>query len=232
MEETLYLTVNLIDRFLALQPVVRKKLQLVGVTAMLLASKYEEVSVPVVEDLVLISDRAYSRQEVLQMVSIHCGCFCHQWYMSTFDLYRRIGGSNVIWSASFHPAGEIDGQCLTIQLIISNPLCLYEEVSQSCWSRQKGKLRNGLTRLTIRMVLELMSTRHNAAVALGYYFMKWCISLTSCWWWVLLPAWTGVILLDRALPSRVWNAEVRTIPFSSCCSIHCSVCREWLYALD
>lgn len=74
MEETLYLTVNLIDRFLALQPVVRKKLQLVGVTAMLLASKYEEVSVPVVEDLVLISDRAYSRQEVLQMVRIHCGC--------------------------------------------------------------------------------------------------------------------------------------------------------------
>nr|QYW07117.1 cyclin B2-1 [Dimocarpus longan] len=67
MEETLYLTVNLIDRFLAVQPLVRKKLQLVGVTAMLLACKYEEVSVPVVEDLILISDKAYSRQEVLDM---------------------------------------------------------------------------------------------------------------------------------------------------------------------
>uniref|UniRef100_A0A5B7A5A8 Putative cyclin n=1 Tax=Davidia involucrata TaxID=16924 RepID=A0A5B7A5A8_DAVIN len=67
MDETLYLTVNLIDRFLAIQPVVRKKLQLVGVTAMLLASKYEEVSVPVVEDLILISDKAYSRKEVLDM---------------------------------------------------------------------------------------------------------------------------------------------------------------------
>ncbi|XP_057468780.1 G2/mitotic-specific cyclin-2 [Actinidia eriantha] len=67
MEETLYLTVNLIDRFLAVQPVVRKKLQLVGVTAMLLACKYEEVSVPVVEDLILISDKAYSRKEVLDM---------------------------------------------------------------------------------------------------------------------------------------------------------------------
>ncbi|KAL9225718.1 hypothetical protein vseg_001609 [Gypsophila vaccaria] len=67
MEETLYLTINLIDRFLALKPVVRKKLQLVGVTAMLLASKYEEVSVPVVEDLVLISDKAYTRKEVLDM---------------------------------------------------------------------------------------------------------------------------------------------------------------------
>ncbi|KAK1322349.1 Cyclin-B2-2 [Acorus calamus] len=67
MEETLFLTVNLIDRFLARQPVVRKKLQLVGVTAMLLACKYEEVSVPVVDDLILISDRAYTRQEVLGM---------------------------------------------------------------------------------------------------------------------------------------------------------------------
>lgn len=68
MDETLFLTVSLIDRFLAVQPVIRKKLQLVGVTAMLIACKYEEVSVPVVEDLILISDRAYCRKEVLDMV--------------------------------------------------------------------------------------------------------------------------------------------------------------------
>ncbi|XP_074577002.1 G2/mitotic-specific cyclin-2-like [Curcuma longa] len=67
MDETLFLTVNIIDRFLARQTVVRKKLQLVGVTAMLLACKYEEVSVPVVQDLVLISDRAYTREEILEM---------------------------------------------------------------------------------------------------------------------------------------------------------------------
>lgn len=67
MEETLYLTVNLIDRFLAVQTVVRKELQLVGITAMLLACKYEEVLVPVVEDLILISDKAYSRKDVLEM---------------------------------------------------------------------------------------------------------------------------------------------------------------------
>ncbi|KAL7104099.1 hypothetical protein ACP275_08G223300 [Erythranthe tilingii] len=66
-EETLFLTVNIIDRFLAKQSVVRKKLQLVGLVAMLLACKYEEVSVPVVDDLVFISDKAYSRKEVLEM---------------------------------------------------------------------------------------------------------------------------------------------------------------------
>uniref|UniRef100_A0A7N0V5Z7 Cyclin N-terminal domain-containing protein n=2 Tax=Kalanchoe fedtschenkoi TaxID=63787 RepID=A0A7N0V5Z7_KALFE len=67
MEETLYLTVNLIDRYLASQSVGRKKLQLVGITSLLLACKYEEVSVPAVGDMILISDKAYTRQEVLDM---------------------------------------------------------------------------------------------------------------------------------------------------------------------
>ncbi|XP_057436644.1 G2/mitotic-specific cyclin-2-like [Lotus japonicus] len=67
LEETLFLTVNLIDRFLACQTVIRKKLQLVGVTAMLIACKYEEVSVPTVEDFILITDKAYTRNEVLNM---------------------------------------------------------------------------------------------------------------------------------------------------------------------
>ncbi|CAN4078605.1 unnamed protein product [Withania somnifera] len=66
-EETLFLTVNVIDRFLEKQGVVRKKLQLVGLVAMLLACKYEEISAPFVEDLVLISDKAYSRKEILEM---------------------------------------------------------------------------------------------------------------------------------------------------------------------
>lgn len=68
MNETLFLTVNLIDRFLSKQPVVRKKLQLVGLVALLLACKYEEVSVPIVEDLVVISDKAYTKKDVLEMV--------------------------------------------------------------------------------------------------------------------------------------------------------------------
>ncbi|KAK4284909.1 hypothetical protein QN277_001678 [Acacia crassicarpa] len=67
MEETLYLALNLIDRFLERQAVIRKKLQLVGVTAMLIACKYEEVSVPTVEDFILITDKAYKREEVLNM---------------------------------------------------------------------------------------------------------------------------------------------------------------------
>ena len=46
MPETLFLTTNLIDRYLAIQPVEKKNLQLVGMTAMLVASKYEEIWAP------------------------------------------------------------------------------------------------------------------------------------------------------------------------------------------
>jgi cyclin B len=69
MQETLFLTINLIDRFLAKQHVVRKKLQLVGLVAMLLACKYEEVDVFVVWDLIHLSDNAYTRKDVLDMVT-------------------------------------------------------------------------------------------------------------------------------------------------------------------
>ncbi|XP_077419609.1 G2/mitotic-specific cyclin-B2 isoform X2 [Vanacampus margaritifer] len=46
LQETLYLAVAVLDRFLQIHPVSRKKLQLVGVTAMLVASKYEEMYPP------------------------------------------------------------------------------------------------------------------------------------------------------------------------------------------
>jgi cyclin B len=70
MPETLYLTVNLIDRFLEQKQVTRKHLQLVGVTAMLVASKYEEIWAPEVRDFVYISDRAYTRDQILNMEKI------------------------------------------------------------------------------------------------------------------------------------------------------------------
>eukprot|EP00736_Rhodelphis_marinus_P001912 Rmarinus@m.22321 len=68
--ETMHLTVNLIDRFLAVKQVPRQKLQLVGVTAMLLASKYEEIYAPEVKDFVYISDRVYTREDILRMEAV------------------------------------------------------------------------------------------------------------------------------------------------------------------
>uniref|UniRef100_A0A7N1A6S9 B-like cyclin n=1 Tax=Kalanchoe fedtschenkoi TaxID=63787 RepID=A0A7N1A6S9_KALFE len=67
LPETLYLTVNIVDRFLAVKSVPRRDLQLVGISAMLMASKYEEIWAPEVNDFVCISDRAYSHDQILKM---------------------------------------------------------------------------------------------------------------------------------------------------------------------
>ena len=64
---TLYLCVNIIDRYCSKTSVNRRKLQLVGVTALLVACKYEEIYPPEVRDCVYITDRTYTRQEVLDM---------------------------------------------------------------------------------------------------------------------------------------------------------------------
>lgn len=44
--ETLYLTINITDRYLASKTTTRRELQLVGIGAMLIASKYEEIWAP------------------------------------------------------------------------------------------------------------------------------------------------------------------------------------------
>ncbi|KAL4227464.1 G2/mitotic-specific cyclin-B2 [Mactra antiquata] len=67
LQETLYLTVAIIDRFLQEKPVPKNKLQLVGVTSMLIASKYEEMYAPEVADFVYITDNAYNKKEILDM---------------------------------------------------------------------------------------------------------------------------------------------------------------------
>ncbi|KAG7568089.1 Retrotransposon gag domain [Arabidopsis thaliana x Arabidopsis arenosa] len=59
MPETLYLTINLVDRFQSLTMVPRRELQLLGLGAMLIACKYEEIRAPEIYDFVCISDNAY-----------------------------------------------------------------------------------------------------------------------------------------------------------------------------
>lgn len=65
--QTLYTTIGYIDRFLSEVSVQRAKLQLVGVTCMLLAAKFEEVTPPTVANFSLITDSTYSPEQILRM---------------------------------------------------------------------------------------------------------------------------------------------------------------------
>ena len=64
-ESTLYLTINIVDRFLEKSRKTPKRdLQLVGVTSLLIASKYEELYIPELRDLTYICDDAYTADQV------------------------------------------------------------------------------------------------------------------------------------------------------------------------
>ncbi|KAK7383193.1 hypothetical protein VNO78_28866 [Psophocarpus tetragonolobus] len=67
VSDTLYFCISYIDRFLSVAAVSRQQLQLLGVAAMLVASKYEEIKPPEVEDFCYISDNTYSKEEVVNM---------------------------------------------------------------------------------------------------------------------------------------------------------------------
>lgn len=67
--DTLYLTVYIIDRFLSQIFIERQRLQLLGITSMLIASKYEEICAPRVEEFCFITDNTYPKEEVLKMES-------------------------------------------------------------------------------------------------------------------------------------------------------------------
>ena len=65
--DTLFLSVAYIDRCLSTQVVQRAQLQLVGVTCMLIAAKYEEIYAPQVDEFCYITDNTYTRDQVLDM---------------------------------------------------------------------------------------------------------------------------------------------------------------------
>ncbi|XP_025947242.1 G2/mitotic-specific cyclin-B3 isoform X1 [Apteryx rowi] len=65
--ETLYLAVKLVDHYLVEVVSMRDKLQLIGSTAILIASKFEERCPPCVDDFLYICDDAYKREELIAM---------------------------------------------------------------------------------------------------------------------------------------------------------------------
>lgn len=66
LPETLYLTVNYIDRFLSKRKVSLSRFQLVGAVALFIAAKYEEINCPTVQEVAYMADNAYSIDDFLK----------------------------------------------------------------------------------------------------------------------------------------------------------------------
>ena len=67
LPETLFLAINLLDRYLTKEHIALSKLQLLGLTCMLVASKYEEVTHPSIKNYIYMTDNGYTDEEVLKV---------------------------------------------------------------------------------------------------------------------------------------------------------------------
>jgi hypothetical protein len=66
--ETLYVTIGIVDRYLALvTDIDKKQLQCLGITALLIAGKYEEIYPPDLKTILKVINQVVSKDEVLKM---------------------------------------------------------------------------------------------------------------------------------------------------------------------
>lgn len=91
LPETLYLAVNLMDRFLSSRTVAAAKFQLVGVTALFVASKYEEVMAPSIYNFAYMADEGFKDYEILSAERFMLQALDFQiCYPSPMNFLRRI----------------------------------------------------------------------------------------------------------------------------------------------
>lgn len=91
LPETLFLAVNIIDRFLSEKVVQLDRLQLVGITAMFIAAKYEEVLSPHVENFKRIADDGFSEAEILSAERFVLGTLNYDLsYPNPMNFLRRV----------------------------------------------------------------------------------------------------------------------------------------------
>lgn len=67
--QTLFMAVNIIDRILALVEVAKHRFQLLGVTALFISSKFEEIYPPELDRFTYVCADAYTNQDILNMES-------------------------------------------------------------------------------------------------------------------------------------------------------------------
>ncbi|GHJ85625.1 hypothetical protein NliqN6_2027 [Naganishia liquefaciens] len=92
LPETLWIAVNIVDRFLSLRVVSLIKLQLVGVTAMFIAAKYEEILAPSVDEFVYMTENGYTKEEILkgERIILQTLNFDISSYCTPYSWVRRI----------------------------------------------------------------------------------------------------------------------------------------------
>lgn len=155
LPETLWIAVNIIDRFLSKRVVSLAKLQLVGVTAMYIATKYEEIIAPgyapphrsltiltylcSLDEFVFMTEGGYSKEDILKGERI---------MLQTLDFRISAYCSPYSWCRKISKADEYDVQTRTLSKFLMEVTLLDHR-----FLRAKPSLIAAVGMYTARMML-------------------------------------------------------------------------------
>ncbi|GAA5804978.1 hypothetical protein HPULCUR_010488 [Helicostylum pulchrum] len=183
LPETLFLTVNIIDRFLSLRTVVLSKLQLVGITSLFIATKFEEISCPTMQDFLFMTDNAVKEDElikaerfILQVLDFH---LC---YPNPVNFLRRVCTNESKGNIHTRVLAKyfMEISCIDHRFIGIRPSKI---AAASLWLSKKmlatGKWNSNLSRLAgytpeeLKPTVEAMLDFLAQPVAHDAFFKKW-----------------------------------------------------------
>lgn len=120
--ETLYLTHQVISRYLTLEYDIRRShLQLVGLASFYMCSKYEDEYPPEIKDMVYICDKAFTQQDIIDM----------EWkILSKFNFNLLFVPTTYAFISMFSFFGQFDKQVLTCIMYLCNISVLHTSFLQ------------------------------------------------------------------------------------------------------
>ena len=151
--ETFHYSVNFVDRFLSLFPRVSKaELQLVGVTALYVAAKMEEICVPKIHDFAKSTDNGYTfdqirKMELLLTKTLGWGLapptlnMWANWYMGQWDSF--------IMSSEY-------AKSHVLMKSLSDPIVVFKQPNEKAYSRFRE-----LSQLIDIIILDIATLRYH-----------------------------------------------------------------------
>jgi len=108
LPETLFITVNIIDRYLSKQKISLNQLQLLGITAMFIASKFQEIYPPIMTDFIQMTRNSFESTEmrsmeckVLTVIEFNVNCSPSQTFLENYSRAINVSEPRVLIYASY-----------------------------------------------------------------------------------------------------------------------------------
>lgn len=120
---TLFLTVNIIDRYISCKAILRGKFQLLGITALFIACKYEEITYPPVGIFVDYTAKTFDKGQVLEMESDILHVLGFELNVSTSIYFLEI----ISFAYNFNKDEFRNGCILLEAFLIDMKSCLYSQ---------------------------------------------------------------------------------------------------------